>query len=73
MSIPESVLRNDYEIVREQNPDAGLKPYDDLSDEEKARHEAIYRRTASFFNALGEAIRSGGPLPNPLTYEEPVE
>lgn len=65
-SIRYRVLKADYEAVRADNPDAGLKPYDELTDEERAKHEAIYNETADFFKRLGEAIRKGTPLPDPL-------
>jgi hypothetical protein len=66
MAIPYDVLKRDYELVRIDHPDAKLKPYDELTDEERARHEAIYRDTAGFFQELGDAISNGTPLPNPL-------
>lgn len=50
-------LKRDYEAVRAQYP--VLKPYDELTDEERAKHEAVFKETAKYFNDLGEDIRTG--------------
>jgi glutaredoxin-related protein len=59
-------LKADYEAVRVAHPEANLKPYDELNDDEKAKHEAVYEDTHNFFQRLGESISTGGPLPDPF-------
>jgi hypothetical protein len=59
-------LKADYEMVRAAHPEADLKPYDDLTPEERAKHEAIFDSTARFFQKLGKSIHDGTPPPNPL-------
>ncbi|MBY0562451.1 hypothetical protein [Hyphomicrobium sp.] len=69
----EAILRADYENVRQSfhGVNAGLKPYDALTAEEKARHAEAYARKMNFFDSLGQAITEGSDPRRALdTFEE---
>lgn len=63
-----AALKADYEAIRAQHPQYPLKPYDDLTDEERAKHRDSYHKLHRFYDDLGQHIREGGPAPNPLDY-----
>lgn len=56
-------LRADYERVRASHPEANLPAYDDMTPEQRENHRKAYEAHRGFMNELGNAIRSGGPLP----------
>jgi hypothetical protein len=58
-------LKADYEGVR-ATLDPGLPPYDELTDEQRAKHKASWRELHAFYDKLGKAIRDGTELPDPF-------
>lgn len=59
-------LRRDYERVRAANPEANLPAYDDMTDEQRESHRQSHDRLHGFMSRLGDAIRTGGDLPDPF-------
>lgn len=53
-----------YDRIRADHPQ--LPEWDDLSEDKKANIRAANERNRKFINDLGEAIRSGGTLPDPF-------
>lgn len=55
-----SVYERDYEAIREEHPDRNLKPYWELTDEERGRHFHSYMDMdmVQGFQAIGESIRN---------------
>jgi hypothetical protein len=56
-------LRADYEGIRASYPDAKLPPYEELTPEQRENHRRSLERFTADMSLLGEAIRTGGPLP----------
>lgn len=61
--IREGYLRRDYESVRADHPEANLPAWENLTADQRAAHKRSYDERNAFFQDLGAAIQSGGPLP----------
>ena len=61
-----AMLKLDYEMLRSQHSEAKLKPYDELTQDERDKHEEIFNSTSRFFAKLGQAIHDGTELPDPM-------
>lgn len=59
-------LERDWEALRHMYPE--LKPYQELTEGEKARHAKILQDTTRLFNELGEAIARGEQPPDPVKF-----
>lgn len=56
--------KQEYDVIRSEHPQ--LPEWDALTEDQKEKVRAANRDKWAFFNDLGNAISSGGPLPDPL-------
>jgi hypothetical protein len=63
-SVRYNALKADYEGIREDHPEVSLKPYDDLTDEERANHEASYKKMQAGYDKMGDFLQGKGPMPS---------
>lgn len=54
----------EYERLRPRHPE--LPPWESLTDEQREKVRAANREHRKYMNDLGEAIRTGGPYPDPF-------
>lgn len=58
---PDYLVKRHYDTIRVGYADAGLKPWEDLTEEEREKVRVGYRRYRSKMDAIADSIRNWKP------------